>query len=106
MNDAPQTALARTANGYAVEGEAEEFPHGLNLFVRLPFEPRQDCVTREKVGPTFEGFGNFDAEFEGALHDGRSWIGSENVGPELGARKLSADIHHKADRCAPFHFAF
>src|SRR6476646_2840245 len=96
--------LSADTNRFAVKRDAQVIAHGLQFAVLLSFEPGKNRVTREEFDPAFQGFGHFDAQLEGTLHDGRAWIRSKDVGPELSAGVLAADVHDEVNRFAALRF--
>src|SRR5579864_8520703 len=68
----------------------------------LAFEPRQNCVAREIIGPSFQGGWNFNAQLRRFMKNRRAGVWSENVGPELCPGEFLAYIHHEIDSLPPF----
>ena len=97
--------LALHADGLAIERHAHVLAHGLHFLVFLALEPRQNGVAREEIHPAFQRLRNLDAQLKRALHDGRARIGREDIGPELRARILAADVHHQPDGFAALRSA-
>ena len=85
---------------FAIKGDAEIVPHGLHALVICPFEPRQNRVAREVVGPALESDRRFDTQLRRLMENWRPGVWCENIRPELSAGKLAANIHHEVDGLA------
>src|SRR6202011_6344410 len=89
--------LFRNADGLAVECYAKVFAHSLYLAMPFALKPWEHGVAREEIHPAFQRCGNINPQFERALHHRRARIRRENVGPELRAWILAANVHDEPD---------
>ena len=69
-------------------------------------QPRKLGISREEIGPAFKRSRDFNADLVGPFHDRRTRIRREDIGPELGAGKSAAHVHHEADRLVPLDWPF
>src|SRR5262245_39115719 len=69
-------------------------------------QPGKSRITGAVVGPTFESLWNFDSQFLGAPHNGRSWIRGEDICPKLGVRITFAHVLNEVDGFLPLPFTF
>src|SRR5579863_1429507 len=93
-------------DGGTIERDAQIIAHGLNPLMIAALEPRQNRIARKVIRPTFKRCRHFDTQLRCLVKDRRAWIWREDIRPELGARKLPADIHHEGDCFAALLWAF